>query len=186
MTRDLKISRVYGIREEAVDDATAFLTAKVERLHGWWRGLAAGRLPLRREFDILDHWPLISDLFLVEARPDGQFLMRIEGESVIRLFGVSNAGRLISQAAGLGEFGHALHEYYAAIVEDRTCRRCVGSLEHVNDRSWIEFESIDCPLSRDGERVDFIVGVMAVVRSEPLAPAPRARRPALAVAHGER
>lgn len=179
MARDLKISRVYGIREEAVDDSTAFLTPKVERLHRWWRSLAVGRLPLRREFDILDHWPLISDLFLVEARADGQFLMRLEGESVIRLFGAHNAGRLISEATGVGEYGHALHEYYAAIVEDRTCRRCVGSLEHVNDRAWIEFESIDCPLSRDGDRVDYILGAMAVVRSEPLASPPRARRPAL-------
>jgi hypothetical protein len=159
----LELSRVYGIDEDIVTDDTVFLTPKVASLYTWWRRLAVGRLPLRREFDVLDHWHSIRDLFLVEALADGQFLMALEGERVIQLFGVNNSGQLISEATGLGNFGHAIHDYYTGLVRDRACRRCVGNLERVNNRGWIEFESIDCPLSRDGDRVDFIIGVIDVI-----------------------
>jgi hypothetical protein len=87
---------------------------------------------------------------------------------VIELFGVNNTGRVITEAAGVGEYGHALAEYYRSIVEEKLCRRCIGNMEHVNDRRWIEFESIDCPLSRDGKQVDFILGVSVGVREKRL------------------
>jgi hypothetical protein len=38
----------------------------------------------------------------------------------------------------------------------------------VNHRRWIEFESIDCPLSRDGGQVAFILGVSVSVGEKPL------------------
>jgi hypothetical protein len=161
------LSRVYGISEETVTDDTVLFTSKVSGLYNWWRNLARNRLPLRREFDVLDHWSLVPNLFLVKALENGQFLMSLEGEEVIRLFGVNNSGRLISQATGLGDFGHAIHDYYTGLVAEKLCRRCIGNLEHVNNRAWIEFESIDCPLSRDGSKVDFIIGVIDVIRRSP-------------------
>jgi hypothetical protein len=176
MHRDSLLSRVYGIREETVTGATRLLTPKVARLFAWWQRHAEGRVPLRRDFDVLDHWDMAPHLFLVEALRDGQFLMRLEGEAVITLFGVNNTGKLISRSTGLGDYGHAIHEYYEGLVAERSCRRCVGNLERVNERGWISFESLDCPLSRDGERVDFIIGVMDVVANAPAAGAPPHRR----------
>jgi hypothetical protein len=125
-------------------------------------------LPLRDAFDITEHTPIVPDLFLVEVQADGRFLMKLEGERVIELFGVNNTGRVITEAAGVGEYGHALSEYYQSIVDERLCRRCTGNMEHVNHRQWIEFESIDCPLSRDGHQVDFILGVSVSVGEKPL------------------
>lgn len=169
MSRDLALSRIYGVNEETVTDATVFLSPKVAQLYQWWRSHAQeGRLPLRREFDIADYVPLIPDLFLVEVLADGRFLMKLEGERVIELFGVNNTGRVITEATGVGEYGHALAEYYQSIVDERLCRRCTGNMERVNDRRWIEFESIDCPLSRDGGQVDFILGVSVSVREKRL------------------
>jgi len=180
VVRDLAISRVYGIAEETVTDATAFLSPKVAHLYAWWRqracadltgaAMSAGaapRVPLRREFDIADHPQIVPDLFLVEVLPSGEFLMKLEGERVIELFGINNTGRIVSEGAE-GDYGHALAEYYRGIVEERLCRRCLGNLEQVDDRRWIEFESIDCPLSRDGSQVDFILGVTVGVRERRL------------------
>lgn len=186
MARNLALSRVYGISEQTVGDDTAFLSRKVEHLYKWWRGRAltsgpdapssepwapaphAGRLPLRREFDIGDHLHIVPDLFLVEAMPAGGFLLKLEGEKVIELFGINITGRVITEGAGEADYGHALAEYYRGIVEERLCRRCVGNLEQVNDRRWIEFESIDCPLSRDGSQVDYIIGVAVGIREKRL------------------
>ena len=169
VSRNLAISRIYGLNEETVTDATVFLSPKVAQLYQWWHSHAQeGRLPLRREFDIAEHTPIIPDLFLVEVLADGQFLMKLEGERVIELFGVNNTGLVITEAAGVGEYGHALAEYYQSIVDETLCRRCTGNMEHVNDRRWIGFESIDCPLSRDGRQVDFILGVSVSVREKRL------------------
>lgn len=168
MSRDLALSRVYGIDEQTVTDTTVFLTTKVSHLYDWWRSCAPGnppaRLPLRREFDVADHVQIVPDLFLVEVLPDNRFLMKLEGERVIELFGINNTGRIIAEGAGEEDFGHALAEYYRVIVEEKRCRRSIGNLERMYDRCWVEFESIDCPLSRDGDRVDYIIGVTVSVR----------------------
>ena len=113
-------------------DATVFLSPKVASLFRWWHSHAReGRLPLRRAFDIAEHTPIIPDLFLVEVLADGQFLMKLEGERVIELFGVNNTGRIITEAAGVGEYGHALAEYYQSIVVEKLCRHfnALGSEE---------------------------------------------------------
>lgn len=173
VSRNLAISRIYGVDEETVTAATSFLSPKVAALFHWWQSQAAaagqeGGLPLRSAFDIADHTAIVPDLFLVEVLADGRFLMKLEGERVIELFGVNNTGRVITEATGVGEYGHALAEYYQSIVDEKLCRRCTGTMEHVNNRQWIEFESIDCPLSRDGGQVDFILGVSVSVREKQL------------------
>jgi hypothetical protein len=179
VARNLALSRVYGIDEETVSDATAFLSPKVSSLYQWWRSLAcdgtaaasAGngfRLPLRREFDVSDHILLVPDLFLVEVLPSREYLMKLEGERVIELFGINNTGRIVSESLGEEDYGHALAEYYRSIVEERRCRRCVGNVDQFNDRRSLRFEAIDCPLSRDGRQVDFIIGVVVGVHSTPL------------------
>jgi len=165
MPRNLAISRIYGVHEETVSDATEFLSPKVAQLYRWWRSHAQdGSLPLRRAFDIAEHTDIIPDLFLVEVLADGQFLMKLEGERVIDLFGVNRARDIISLSEGAADYGHALAEYYQSVVDERLCRLCTGNLEHLGHRQWIDFESIDCPLSRDGGQVDFILGVSVSVR----------------------
>jgi hypothetical protein len=152
---------VYGVDEETVSDETAFLSPGVARLFAWWRSLAGdGRLPLRREFDIAEHTVLVPDLFLVEVLSNGNYLIKLEGERMIELFGINNSGRVVSESLGSEEYGHALAEYYRGVVEERLCRRCIGNVERINDRRSLKFEAIDCPLSRDGRQVDFILGVV--------------------------
>jgi hypothetical protein len=159
----MEISGVFGIRQEPVTEGTAFLTSNAARLYGWWRSRAGDRLPLRREFDITEHAGIIGNIALCEMMPDGEFVMKIEGEAIIEMMGINSTGQIIRRTERLGTFGRAVAEYFDLIVAERACRRCTGNLERVNDRRWIEFETLDCPLSRDGRKVDFIISVISVV-----------------------
>ncbi len=162
---NLRLSTVFGVTEGTVTPRTEFRSAKVRHLYEWWAGEAAGTtgdLPLRRRFDVVDHPPaILPHLFLAERLPDGGWLLKLHGEAVIGLFGQNNTGRVVTGAsdAEVGVFGHALHEYYEEVAHTRVCRRCEGDLAH-RDRGHVRFESIDCPLSRAGDRVDFIIGVI--------------------------
>lgn len=75
--------------------------------------------------------------------------------------GRSYAGERV-KAAFRSEYGHALDLYYQAIATDRHCRVCVGSLAFA-EKDYRRFESLDCPLSSDGQKVDYIIGVMDLV-----------------------
>lgn len=154
------VSEMVGVRETLVTSETSFISPKVRYLWTWWHQHAeSAGLPLRAEFDIIEHKEIIADIFLVEALPSGDFLLRVHGENVISLLGENNRGRLVlGQQSGEPTRG-GLHQYYTKVVEHRWCWRCQGDLSHI-DKGYIRFESIDCPLSRDGRNVDFIIGVL--------------------------
>lgn len=157
--RTLRISTIHGVRESIVTPETRFRSPKVRALHDWWTAESAHGLPLRSAFDVVRHKAIVPNLFLVEVLPDGSFLLKLHGQTVIEMFGVNNTGRVVTDHVGVGEYGHALHEYYTEIVRTRLCRQCDGSLDHI-DRGFVRFEAIDCPLSRDGGRVDYILGAI--------------------------
>lgn len=156
--QDSVMSRFYGIEDGPVEAETVFQCSRVRSLHEWWLSAAGGALPLWRQFDILDHKFIVEHLFVIECRPEGDFFFRLLGERSIEMLGRNPRGTTIGRN-DTDVYGHALYEYYSRIVADRRPRRCTGTLAFA-DRSWKRFESLDCPLSRTGERVDLILGVM--------------------------
>ena len=157
------LSKFFDIEESVVDATTRFLGAKSTLLYDWWVANAGGGMPLRRSFDIVDHKAIVPNVFLVDVTADGNFVFRLLGEEVIQMIGWNRTGEVVRSGA-VGEYGHALYEYYWSIVAAKTCRRCVGSLAFV-DRPSTRFESIDCPLSADGQRVTSIIGVMEILKT---------------------
>jgi len=157
------LSKFFDIEESVVDARTRFLGAKTKHLYDWWAANAGNGIPRRRSFDIVDHKAIVPHVFLVDVMADGNFAFRLLGEEVIAMVGRNRTGEVV-QAGAVGEYGHALYEYYRLIVAKKTCRRCVGSLAFV-DRPSTRFESIDCPLSADGKRVTSIIGVMETLKT---------------------
>ena len=155
------LNRFFNIEESPVARDTQFLSAKTRHLYDWWITANGGRMPTRRMFDVTEHRPVVASLFLTEVTHEGEFIFRLLGEEVIQMIGRNPTGETVKRV-GNAEYGHALHEYYASIAAARQCRKCFGSLAFA-DKDFRYFESIDCPLSSDGERVDFIVGVMDLV-----------------------
>jgi hypothetical protein len=163
LSRPPDLTRIVEIEEAAVDATTRFESAKVKHLYDWWASANDGRMPRRRQFDILGHRPIVANLFLTEVLPEGDFLFRLLGEEVIQIIGRNRTGETVRQAA-VGEYGHELYAYYRSVVAERVCRRCTGSLLFAT-KGARRFESIDCPLADDsGEQVAAIIGVMDVVR----------------------
>jgi len=156
------ISVLFDIVETDVGPATEFASPKVRYLYEWWTASRPeGRLPLRRSFDIVEHRPIVSNVFLTEVCDDGTFVFRLLGEDVIQIVGRNPTGEAI-RPGHVSEYGHALYEYYSSIVKQRICKRCVGSLL-LAGKEFRRFESIDCPLTSDGERITTIIGVMDLI-----------------------
>src|SRR5262249_6441563 len=164
MAKDSRhLTRILEVVETPVDTSTEFRSRKTKRLADWWLTADGGHMPARGSFDILDHGPIVANLFLVEARPEGEVFFKILGEEGIRIVGRNRARETVSRPRSNG-YGHELHDYYRSIVAGRVCRRCTGSLEF-SIGGLRTFESIDCPLGdQQDDRVVAIVGVMDVLK----------------------
>jgi hypothetical protein len=158
---ELGLTKFFDIKEEAVTPATAFVSKKNKHLYDWWCRANGGLIPVRKMFDVVEHKMIVANLFLTEVLPDGDFVFRLFGETVIQIVGRNRKGELVQKGA-VGEYGHALYEYYHSVVAARVCRVCAGSLAFAG-RELRKFESIDCPLTDDAGKVTFIVGVMDFV-----------------------
>lgn len=150
------------MKDFVVTDETAFHSDKVRALHAWWRAAGSGGMPYRRDFDVSNHRDMVSHLFLVRVVEDG-FLFKLTGESAIRLFGHNNTGKTV-RADSREDYGHGIYDYYRRVVEQRRCFMCLGTLT-ANDRVYVNFESLDCPLTDDGHTVSAIIGVVDAVRT---------------------
>jgi hypothetical protein len=158
-----KLTRILDVVETPIDVSSEFESRKVKGLHEWWLSAAGGRMPARKQFDVLEHKSIVPNLFLVEVLGDGQYRFRLMGEDVIQIIGRNRKGETVARDEG-GEYGHELAIYYDSIVAERACRRCTGSLVFAT-RGSRRFESIDCPLGDDtGTRVAAIVGVMDLIK----------------------
>lgn len=161
LTSEPALHRVMNIDVDVVGPATSFRNASVAGLYAWWLQASGGSVPLKRQFDVTAHPQLAASLFLVELLDDGDFRFRLVGERVITLLGRNSTGKRVRNIYR-DDFGHALDEYYASILADGRCRRCSGSLAFAYKDYW-RFESVDCPLSSDGTRLDFILGALDLV-----------------------
>ena len=160
---DGDLTRIYDIVETNVDESTEFLSPKVKHLYRWWALANDGRMPTRKMFDILDHRPIVANLFVTDVLPTGEFQFRILGEEVIRIIGRNRTGETVPHRTK-GEYGHELYEYYRTIAADRLCRKCTGTLMFAIGGAR-RFESIDCPLADDNaDTASTIIGVMDVVK----------------------
>jgi hypothetical protein len=160
--------RFIEITSVPCGDTPRLLASATRLLLDWWQGRvqAEGRLPSRREFDILDHVRIVPDLFLVEVRSEKLFRMRIQGDNVIAIIGRSNMGRdfCVDAPAGSKERGTA--EHFARVVQTRTAWHSWGSAS-VFDKSYLRVESIDCPLiDPTTGAVTHIVGVLQELENE--------------------
>lgn len=154
-------NQFFDIEEVAVGPGTPLLSPKVRHLFEWWSAHNHAGLAWRKDFDIVDHRPIVANIFVTDCLADGNFVLRLLGEEVIRIVGRNRTGETIQRGA-VGEYGHALFEYYTNIVRTRRCMRCLGSLKFAG-KEFARFESIDCPLTDDGIAVSRILGVIDLV-----------------------
>lgn len=157
--------RVAEVKEAIVAPGDPLFSEKVTALYRWWVTSGGGAPPPRATFDVAEHGGIAANLYLVERTPEDGFRFRVRGEEVIRLLGGKPLFQDVLDYGG-PVYGPLLSDYYRAVMEDGRCRRCTGTL-HFWNKSFIRFESVDCPLVDDGGRIRFLIGLIDPIGREP-------------------
>lgn len=158
-----ELMALYGIEVEEITDSTQFIGKHTGTFYKWWKLHAIDRLPLRQEFDITEHRQAAADIFVVEITADGTSISRLIGDNIANMTKSKSVGRPVGSAENIGDFGKAIELLHQETRKHKRCTKCTGDFGKINNRDWVKFESINCPVSRDGERVDFIMGVMEMI-----------------------
>ena len=141
-----------------IDTEMRFVAPELQDLLDYWTSKCNGRrMPARADIDPLEMKPHLGRLVLTDvlpATPQSRFRYRLVGATVCEYLGRDSTGRYLDELYGRG------YEYmivgYRWILEHRRPIRVTGDLRHAN-RQWARLESVELPLSADGETVNMIM-----------------------------
>jgi hypothetical protein len=141
-----------------LDPGLCFQSPLLDDLHRYWlkkRGERA--MPQRADIDPVDPEirPHLGFIVLTDVVQPGRFRYRLVGSMLTRLVGRDATGRYLDELYSPADYEYMIVAY-RWVVEHRAPLRIAGNLRHAN-RSWIDMESIDLPLSSDGQTVNMIM-----------------------------
>ena len=147
-----------GINWRKSDPDLNFTDPRLHNLLHYWRGKLAGRMmPARRDIDIFELKPHLGRLHLTDLEYNPfRIRYRLIGTTSPGIVGRDMTGRYFDEVyppdilAGVGE-------HYRRIAENRRSMRGFGSAVFAN-KSAYTFETINLPLSKDGETVNMVFG----------------------------
>jgi hypothetical protein len=134
----------------------------LRELLAYWQDVhrADSRLPGRGDIDPTAMPHLLTSLFLVdveaEAKAEAIYRIRLMGSIHEQLYGRGFTGCTLEQAMGDG--ARYFRCNFDKVRERRAPLSYRGKLVWWAERDWIDFESIQMPLSTDGMRIDMILG----------------------------
>jgi hypothetical protein len=108
------------VEQRFYPDIESIKSARVHRLHSYWRsrGAAAGGLPTRAQVDPVDLRSLLPNLFIVEVETDPpRFRYRLVGTAVVEYNQLEFTGRYLGSIGWEEE--QALFAQYARVLESR-------------------------------------------------------------------
>jgi len=118
------------------------------------------RMPSRRDLDAARLGPVLSMIWVNEYEPAaGTFRYRLAGEAVNEIFGVSVAGKLLSDFVGPDRF-KAVNGNFLKVIGDEVALLASGPIYACTDRIAMG-QRLALPLSSDGVRADGILGATA-------------------------
>ena len=131
---------------------------KLRDLHGFWQHKRDGRpFPRRKDFDVIELWPWLGNLMLIEVENGGaDYLYRVYGTVLADYFSRDLTGRRTSslasdvQAIVCGEYGRAVgHGQPIVVTRERTVQQ-----------KRVRASKLILPLGSENDRVDhLLVGV---------------------------
>jgi len=142
-----------------LDASLGFASPLLVDLLAYWDAKRGQRLmPSRADIDPTDaalrkH---IGFIVLVDVigKP-ARFRFRLIGSKITEAVGRDSTGRWLDELYSPADYENMIVAY-RWLVQHRAPMRIVGDLRHAN-REWLEMESLDLPLSSDGETVDVIL-----------------------------
>lgn len=157
----------------AVDDQTADLEAQLTHptlraFYDYWLSLPADRgLPGRRHVDPWTIRALLPWLFMLDVEappPHARFRWRLAGTGIVSLTGRELTGKTLQQA--LPERADTLVTHFSQVVTWRrpNYHRC--ALPSADGGEQQPIERLTCPLAKDGQTVNMLIGVICPTQSE--------------------
>lgn len=149
-----------------LDPGLHYSDARLAALHQWWLTKAATRdaLPRRADFEPLDMRALLPDLYMVDVLRQTtalRFRYRLIGTAITQRTGRDVTGRFfedIYPAELLADFSAS----FRWIVAEGRPLRSYGDMEF-SSQGYLGFEALEVPLATDGNQVDIILGVLALL-----------------------
>jgi len=142
-----------------VDD-TRLTRPELRALWCWWRDAATEGIPRRDRFDIAEHPQLAPHLYLIERMPGG-YRLRLAGESFAQMFNRRRGHEWRHDAEV--PLARAFAGYFDFVLESGRSYHSAGRLR-CEWSDWFRFESLICPLRRDGG--DQLLGVAVTMAEE--------------------
>ena len=149
-----------------LDPGLHYSDARLAALHHWWQAKAAvrGALPGRADFEPLEMRDLLQDLYMVDVLrlPDAlRFRYRLIGTAITQRTGRDVTGRFFEDVYPAG----LLADFSASfrwIVTQGQPLRSFGNMEF-SGQGYLGFEALEVPLATDGNQIDIILGVLALL-----------------------
>lgn len=141
-----------------LDPSLCFQSPLLVDLHSFWREKSAGRpMPRRADIDPVDPAlrPHLGFVVLTDVLEAERFRFRLIGSALTAAVGRDSTGKYLDEVYSPDDYQYMVAAY-RWVVAHRAPLRITGNLHHEN-RSWLDMESIDLPLSSDGCAVDMIM-----------------------------
>ncbi|HYM30375.1 MAG TPA: PAS domain-containing protein [Candidatus Cybelea sp.] len=147
----------YDESEFVTDPGLALREPALQSLLALWNAKRGAKaMPARADFDVADLRPHLGHLVLVDVlRPEMRFRYRLIGVEVTRRVGRDSTGKYLDELYAPEQYDRVIVAYRWVTQQCRPIR-VEATLRHAH-REWMRIESLDLPLSRDGESVDMIM-----------------------------
>ncbi len=152
-----------------LDPGLGYTDKRLAGLHRLWLDKQAlrGALPGRADFSPIEMRAFITDLYMVDVLPGlaagaaARFRYRLIGTEITARTERDVTGRFFDEvypAETLENFSASFHW----IARHKLPLRSYGTMAFSN-KGFLAFEALEVPLASDGEQVDIILGVMALL-----------------------
>jgi len=125
----------------------------------WHSKCGDDSLPARSDFPAEELRPWMGNLILMDVVDDGRdFRYRLVGTDIVRIVGRDLTGRRVSECDYEGGRDHVLSSFNLPI--EKRCpvfRR--GRVTWRSRKSYLDYESVHCPLRTTGAAIDMTIGV---------------------------
>ncbi|WP_416900057.1 MAG: PAS domain-containing protein [Minwuia sp.] len=141
-----------------MDPALNCEDAQLISLLDYWEGKKAGRVfPARRDVDPIEIRHLLGVVVMIDIEQDPfRLRYRLLGTKITQTMGRDNTGRYYDEIYGQ-ELLSDIYKSFQWILENRAPLRTYGEAFY-EDRDFYDYETLNLPLSSDGETIDMIFG----------------------------
>lgn len=119
-------------------------------------------MPRRDDFELEELAPWFGHVLIMEVIGGGRdFRYRMIGTAITEFLDRDYSGRLVSECDYGGGDGREKVEdtFRRPVIDGRPVFRS-GHVIWATDKTWRSYDSVHCPLSRDGDGAELTIGVL--------------------------